>query len=111
MSPGRPRSPADPDGVFPFASGPLPPTTGRAVVQKKEARATRKGSPPDSIRFMKVCLSPSRLKRRLAGLTPEPFRAGRSTTSPIYLLQNRHRAGFSRFAIWLRHFGSMLFGR
>ena len=51
------------------------------------------------------------IKRRLAGLTPEPFRAGRSTTSPIYLLQNRHRLGFSRFAIWLRHFGSMLFGR
>jgi hypothetical protein len=40
-SPWRPRSPADPGGVFSFASGPLPPTTGRAVVQKKEARATR----------------------------------------------------------------------
>ena len=110
-SPWRLRSPANPGWVFSFASGPLPPATGRAVVQKKEARATRKGSPPDSIRFMNACLHPSRLKRRLAGLTPEPFPGGRSTTSPFYLLQNRHRAGFSRFAIWLRHFGSMLLGR
>ena len=40
-SPWRLRSPAVQGWVFSFASGPLHPTTGRAVVQKKEARATR----------------------------------------------------------------------
>jgi hypothetical protein len=71
----------------------------------------RNRSPPDSIQFMDVCLTPSRLKRRLADLTLEPFHTDPHAISLIYLLQNSHKFRFSRCSICLRHRGSMVVGK
>ena len=71
-SPWRLRSPDDPDGVFPFASGPLPPTTGRAVVQTKEARTHQMAQLQIQL-FMNVDLNPFGFLKWAVGLALRPL--------------------------------------
>lgn len=58
---------------------------------------------------------PLQNKKQGCGPHPEPSakapKAGRASISMVYLLQNLHRSGFSRFSIRFRKAGSMLFGR